>query len=64
MVDHSSPPRPPLSTASLIARLAGIGAVVAVMAGAFAYVNGSLDLSDLGHERIVSGQPLLETNIL
>ena len=28
MVDHSSPPRPPLSTASLIARLAGIGAVV------------------------------------
>lgn len=59
MVDHSSPPRPPLSTASLIARLAGIGAVVAVVAGAFAYVNGTLDPQRLRPKTLVDA---LETN--
>ena len=59
MVDHSSPPRPPLSTASLIARLAGIGAVVAVVAGAFAYVNGTLDPQRLRPKTLVNA---LETN--
>lgn len=44
MVDRSSPPtRPPLSAASLTLRLAGIAVVVAVVAGAFAYVNGTFD---------------------
>jgi hypothetical protein len=43
MVDRSTPPtRPPLSTASLMMRLAGIAVVVAAVAGAFAYVNGTL----------------------
>jgi len=59
MVDHSSPPRPPLSTASLIARLAGIGAVVALVAGAFAYVNGTLDPQRLRPKTLVNA---LETN--
>jgi catalase len=38
---HRSPP--PLSTASLALRLTGIGALVASVALAFAYVNGTLD---------------------
>jgi len=59
MVDHSSPPRPALSTASLIARLAGIGAVVAVVAGAFAYVNGTPDPQRLRPKTLVNA---LETN--
>ncbi len=59
MVDHSSPPRPPLSTASLIIRLASIGVVVAVVAGAFAYVNGSLDPQRLRPKTLVNA---LETN--
>ena len=59
MVDHSSPPRPPLSKASLIARLAAIGGVVAVVAGAFAYVNGTLDPQRLRPKTLVNA---LETN--
>ncbi|WP_339528409.1 catalase family peroxidase [Pseudomonas mucidolens] len=59
MVDHASPPRPPLSTAGLIARLAGIGGIVAVVAGAFAYVNGTLDPQRLRPQNLVNA---LETN--
>ncbi|MFC6337937.1 catalase [Pseudomonas sp. CCM 7891] len=59
MVEHSSPPRAPLSTASLIARLVGIGVVVAVVAGAFAYVNGTLDPQRLRPKTLVNA---LETN--
>lgn len=59
MVDHSSPPRAPLSTASLIARLASIGVVVAVVAGAFAYVNGTLDPQRLRPKTLVNA---LEAN--
>ncbi|KAF1032205.1 MAG: Catalase-related peroxidase [Pseudomonas sp.] len=51
MVDHSPAP---LSTASLIARLAGIGVVVAVVAGAFAYVNGTLDPQRLRPKTLVN----------
>ena len=46
MVDQIPPARPvkpPLSSASTLLRLAGIGAVVAVAAGVFFYVNGTLD---------------------
>ncbi|MGY2288574.1 catalase family peroxidase [Pseudomonas sp. SDO528_S397] len=59
MVDHSSPPRAPLSTASLIARLASIGVVVAVVAGACAYVNGTLDPQRLRPKTLVNA---LEAN--
>ena len=59
MVDHSSPPKPPLSTASRVIRLAGIAGVVAVMAGAFAYVNGTLDPQRLRPKTLVNA---LETN--
>ena len=59
MVDHSSPPRPPLSTASLAIRLACIGGVVAAVAGAFAYVNGTFDPQRLQPKTLVHA---LETN--
>lgn len=59
MVDHPSPPRAPLSTASLITRLTAIGVVVAVVAGAFAYVNGTLDPQRLRPKTLVNA---LETN--
>ncbi len=59
MVDHSSPPLTPLSTASLLVRLACIGSVVAVVAGAFAYVNGTLDPQRLRPKTLVNA---LETN--
>jgi catalase len=48
-----------LSTASLIARLGAIGAVVALVAGAFAYVNGTLDPQRLRPKTLVNA---LETN--
>jgi catalase len=60
MVDRSSPPnRPPLSTASLILRLAGIAVVVAAVAGAFAYVNGTFDPQRLTPKKLIN---VLETN--
>ncbi|MFH6564759.1 catalase family peroxidase [Pseudomonas kulmbachensis] len=46
MVDQLPPARPaktPLSPASVMLRLAGIGGVVAVILGGFYYVNGTLD---------------------
>ena len=54
MVDHSLPPRPPLSTASLLVRLACIQGVVAVVVGAFAYVNGTLDPQRLRPKTLVN----------
>lgn len=59
MLDHPSPPRPALSTASLVARLAAIGVVVAGLAAAFAYVNGTLDPQRLRPKTLVNA---LETN--
>lgn len=59
MVDHSSPPKPPLSTASRVIRLACIAGVVVVVAGAFAYVNGTLDPQRLRPKTLVNA---LETN--
>lgn len=60
MVDPSSvPSRPPLSAASLALRLTGIAAVVAALAGAFAYVNGTLDPQRLTPKALVN---VLETN--
>lgn len=59
MVDHSPPSRPALSPLSLVLRLAGIGLVVAGVAGAFAYVNGSLDPQRLRPKTLVNA---LETN--
>ena len=60
MVDRSSPPtRPPLSAASLTLRLAGIAVVVAAVAGAFAYVNGTLDPQRLTPKKLIN---VLETN--
>ena len=59
MVDHSPPPRPALSTASLLARLTAIGIVVAGVAAAFAYVNGSLDPQRLRPKTLVNA---LESN--
>lgn len=47
------PHKPPLSTSSLLLRMAGIGAIVLVVAGAFAYVNGSLDPQRLTPARVV-----------
>ncbi|KMM80700.1 catalase family peroxidase [Pseudomonas deceptionensis] len=48
------PARPPLSRASVMLRLAGIGAVVAVFAGAFYYVNGTLDARRLQPKSFVN----------
>ncbi|MGE8100777.1 catalase family peroxidase [Pseudomonas fluorescens] len=62
MVDRSPPPRPdkiPLSRVSLALRLAGIGAVVATLAGAFAYVNGTFDPQRLTPKALVD---VLEKN--
>jgi catalase len=55
MVDREPPyPRkPPLSTPQKLARMAGIGLVVLIAAGAFAYVNGSLDPQRLTPARVV-----------
>lgn len=54
MLDRE-PPYPqklPLSTSAKLARFAGIGLVVLVAAGAFAYVNGSLDPQRLTPARV------------
>jgi catalase len=60
MVDPSSESsRPPLSAASLALRLTGIAAAVAALAGAFAYVNGTLDPHRLTPKALVN---VLETN--
>ena len=63
MVDRSSPPtgpgRPPLSAASLTLRLTGIAVVVAALAGAFAYVNGTLDPQRLTPKALIN---VLEKN--
>ena len=63
MVDHSSPPSrprpPPLSTASLLLRLAGIGLVVVAVGAAFAYVRGTLDPQRLTPKALVD---VLEKN--
>lgn len=56
MVDQLPPARPtkpPLSTASVMLRLAGIGVVVAVIAGTFYYVNGTLDAQRLQPKTLV-----------
>lgn len=56
MIDREPPyPRkPPLSNAEKLARMAGIGLVVLIAAGAFAYVNGSLDPQRLTPARVVN----------
>lgn len=56
MIDREPPyPRkPPLGTAEKLARMAGIGLVVLIAAGAFAYVNGSLDPQRLTPARVVN----------
>ncbi|WP_268800912.1 catalase family peroxidase [Pseudomonas huanghezhanensis] len=61
MIEREPPQhaKPPLSTPQIIVRLAGIGAVVVVIAGAFAYVNGTLDPHRLTPARVVD---LLEHN--
>jgi len=60
MVDPSSPPRRrPLSAAQLTLRLAAIAVVVAGLAGAFAYVNGTLDPQRLTPDALVN---VLEKN--
>lgn len=59
MVDPSSERRPSLSTASLTLRLTAIAVVVAALAGAFAYVNGTLDPQRLTPKALVN---VLETN--
>jgi catalase len=63
MVDYSPPPprqiRPALSAASLTIRLAGIAVVVAAIAGAFAYVNGTFDPQRLTPKALVD---VLEKN--
>ena len=57
-MDDQLPPvrsaRPPLSRTSVMLRLAGIGAVVAVFAGAFYYVNGTLDARRLQPQSFVN----------
>jgi catalase len=55
MIERETPPhpKPPLSTPQILLRLAGIGAVVVVIAGAFAYVNGTLDPHRLTPARVV-----------
>ncbi|MDO7899481.1 catalase family peroxidase [Pseudomonas citrulli] len=60
MVDPSSSAnRPPLSAAGLTLRLAAIGVIVAAVAGAFAYVNGTLDPQRLTPKALVN---VLEKN--
>lgn len=60
MVDpSSSSSRPPLSAAGLTLRLSGIAVIVAALAGAFAYVNGSLDPQRLTPQALVN---VLEKN--
>lgn len=67
MVDRSSPnaappggpPRPPLSPASLVFRLGAIAVVVAAVAGAFAYVQGTFDPQRLTPKALVD---VLEKN--
>lgn len=60
MVDPSSESsRPPLSAASLTLRLTGIAVIVAALAGAFAYVNGTLDPQRLTPNALVN---VLEKN--
>ena len=67
MVDRSSlnaappggPQRPPLSAASLVLRLGAIAVVVAAVAGAFAYVNGTFDPQRLTPKALVD---VLEKN--
>ncbi|MFJ2332809.1 catalase family peroxidase [Pseudomonas helleri] len=57
MVDQLPPVRPvkaALSPASVLLRLAGIGAVVAVIATAFFYVNGTLDTERLRPKTLVN----------
>ena len=57
MVDQLPPARPlkpALSPASVLLRLAGIGAVVAVIAGTFFYVNGTLDPQRLRPKTLVN----------
>ena len=57
MVDQLPPVRPvkpALSPASVLLRLAGIGAVVAVIAGTFFYVNGTLDAQRLQPKTLVN----------
>lgn len=55
MIDREPPyPRkPPLTPSEKFVRLAGIGLVVAIAVGAFAYVNGSLDPQRLTPARVV-----------
>jgi catalase len=55
MIEREPPQhsKPPLSTPQILLRLAGIGAVVVVIAGAFAYVNGTLDPQRLTPARVV-----------
>jgi catalase len=55
MIDREPPyPRkPPLNASQKLARLAGIGLVVLIAAGAFAYVNGALDPQRLTPARVV-----------
>jgi len=62
MVDPSSSrssSRPPLNAASLALRLSGIAVIVAALAGAFAFVNGSLDPQRLTPKALVN---VLEKN--
>ncbi|OLF53124.1 catalase family peroxidase [Pseudomonas chlororaphis] len=60
MVDRPSPPAGgPLSAASLCLRLAGIGLVVAALAGALAYVHGTFDPQRLTPKALVD---VLEKN--
>ena len=57
MVDQLPPVRPatpPLSPASVLLRLAGIGGVVAVILGGFYYVNGTLDPQRLSPGKLVN----------
>ena len=57
MVDQLPPARPvkpALSSASVMLRLAAIGAVVAVIAGTFFYVNGTLDAQRLRPKTLVN----------
>ncbi|WP_397448373.1 catalase family peroxidase [Pseudomonas sp. NA-150] len=57
MVDRSPPPsrqKPPLSAASIVLRLAGIGAVVVAATGIFAYVGGYLDPQRLTPQTFVN----------
>ncbi|WP_339493746.1 MULTISPECIES: catalase family peroxidase [unclassified Pseudomonas] len=63
MVDRTSPSggpqRPPLSAANVVLRLGGIAAVVAAVAGAFAYVHGTFDPQRLTPKALVD---VLEKN--